>query len=126
MPNRHKYRLMRPHSNIAAQLPGDYPETINASLRRYLAILNASLPSFLEAEWNLMREACNGWATQMEPPETLHSGLCLQIEDAIGSENLDEKWGVNNAVLMERLSRLTIAEAIAVIHEIEKYWKSVN
>ncbi len=120
--NRHKFRLMRPHSKLAGQLPGEYPESVNTALARYLLLVSTP-PQFTESEWNLMRDACNRWATSMEPPETLKGGLILQISDAMCDSQLGSKWRVSRPELMMKLESLTTAEAIATIHAIECFWE---
>lgn len=112
---------MRPHSHLAEQLPGEYPESVNVGLSRYLCLLSAVTPQFTEAEWNLLYDSCNGWATQLEPPETLAQGLTLQVEDATREQGLYQKWNVEPG-LIDRLYQLTLLEAIAVIHKIEQFW----
>lgn len=121
MPNQHRYRLMRPHSKLVDQLPGEYPESVNLAIARYLCLV-ANPPEFTEAEWNLLRDACRSWATQMEPPETLMNGLLLQVSDAMADEQLGGKWGVSRIELMAKLETLTPTQTIATIHAIERFW----
>ena len=125
MPNKHKFRLMRPHSELVNQLAGEYPLSVNTALSRYLHLV-AIAPDFSESEWNLLYDACNGWATQMEPPDVLAQGLVLQVQDAIGFECLGEKWGVDTDRLIARLNTLSPVEAIAVIHKIERWWSKAE
>jgi hypothetical protein len=81
------------------------------------------MPNFSEAEWNLMRDACNSWASIAEPPEIASQGLPLQIADAIEFERLDVKWQVGKQSLIAKLRALTPLQAIATLDAIERYWR---
>lgn len=49
MPNQHRYRLMRPHSALVEQLPGEYPESVNTALADYLQLLRPEMIRLLDA-----------------------------------------------------------------------------
>lgn len=117
MPNQHRYKLVRPRSDIASQLPRG-SDSVNPALERYLHLISTP-PEFSESEWNLLRDACNGWATEMEPAEMLKSGLALQVSAAIA---LDKKWAVDGDALVQRLEGLSDLEAIATIYAVEVWW----
>lgn len=123
MPSQHKHRLMRPHSRLVEQIPGEYPESVNVALDRYLRLVSVP-PQFSTKEWNLLRDACNGWATQNEPPEILKDGLALQVENAMTLSGLAKKWKVDQPTFRQKIESLTELEAISVIHAIEKFWSS--
>ncbi len=115
MADSHKYRLVRPHSYLAAQLPANYPNSVNAAIARYLRLV-ARPPQFSEAEWNLLRNACNGWATQHEPSVRFAQALALQVEKYLAEQNIEAPG------LVARLYSLSELDAIATIHAIELFW----
>ena len=96
-------------------------ELINTALSRYLFLVSKA-PDFSQAEWDLMRDACNGWATTNEQPQTLAEGLLQKVHCSIFYGQLAAKWNVNAADLLARLDCLKPVEAIAIIHAIEKFW----
>ena len=122
MPNQHKHKLVRPLSYLADKLPCG-SDSVNPAIARYLHLVS-SPPDFTDEEWNLLRDACNGWATELEPPETLQSGLALQVFEAIEFSNLDKKWGVDGEALVQRLKELSNLEAIATVYSIEIWWSN--
>lgn len=91
MPNQHKYRLMRPHSTLLDRLPGAYPESVSVALSRYLYLVSEP-PLFSDAEWNLLRDVCNGWYTQSTPASVVLQELAFVVEDALQLRALDQHW----------------------------------
>jgi hypothetical protein len=122
MPNRHKHPTIRLASKVSNRLSQPSGAIASVNLGRYFWLLGQSLPDFSEAEWNLLRDACNGWATTSEPPEILVQGLKLQVADVIANDFLDSKWQVDKDMLAEKLHKLTPLQAIAVVESIERWW----
>lgn len=123
MANQHKYKLIRPRSALLDALPGQYPESVNVAISRYLFLVS-NPPKFSEAEWSLLKDACNGWWTQGEPPELLVQGLALQVDDAMTLEGLAAKWKVSSPDLRQKLENLTPLETMSVIHAVECFWSN--
>ena len=88
-------------------------------LERYYDMLRRALPAFSEAEASLIVDACNGWL--VEP----HSAplLWAEVDDAIRSDGLATKWGVDGPALVARLRALTPFEALAVCDSVERFWR---
>lgn len=122
MSNRHKYPPMRPRVPLVDRLSGIYPASVNVALTRYVHLISKA-PEFSEEEWNVLRDACNGWDSQNEPPETLGQAFILQVEDAISARQLDRKWSVDCSTLIPRLYALSEVEVIAALNAIEIYWR---
>lgn len=124
MPNKHKYPTIRLKSSVCDRLSEVTGTAVSINLERYFWLLDATKIPFSEAQWNLLRDACNGWATTMEAPETLAQGLAIQVEDSIDFNQLDQKWRVDGKELVNALKVLKPIQSIAVIEAIECYWRS--
>ncbi len=73
---------------------------------------------FSLSEALLMADALNGviidaWTKHL---------LWLSIEDAIRTDELDRKWGVDGAALVERLRNLTPVEQGMIAYRIQQVW----
>lgn len=86
---------------------------------RYGALLTEGAPDLPEPEWNLLRDALNGWWP--EPAEQIIH-LEIEIEDAIAIDGLDRKWQVDGAALLAKLRAMPLAGKISVVEAIEKWW----
>lgn len=76
-------------------------------------------PTFSDAEWMLLRDACNGtlWETS-----TIRL-LWAEVADAIDLAGLATKWGVDDPrPFMARLRALTPLQSLAVVDAIERWW----
>lgn len=94
---------------------------INQIADRYTEILRrTSLPELSDAEWSLLRDACNG--TLHEPAAMIRGALAQGVSDAVALDGLDGKWGVDGAALVERLRGLEFAQEVRVVEEIERWW----
>lgn len=97
---------------------------VSATISRYDALLEpekrrlASL--FGEAEWNAMRNACNG--TCWEPAGTIRGGVLADIQDSLDGE-LD-MYGADRDALEAKLTALTVAQQFALVEMIEAWWES--
>ena len=64
MPNKHRYRLMRPRSSLVEQLLGEYPESVNVAIATAITLTGgeplspevvdaiATLPQVSSGEWS--------------------------------------------------------------------------
>lgn len=98
---------------------------IAAIVDRYGEIIRRHRPQLTRAEWMLLMDALNGWASWAEAGRTLMIGIALEVEDAIAMHRLDAKWGLapqQAQELVRRLRELSFAEAISVIDAAEMFW----
>ena len=114
--------MIRLRSGVYEQLAAANGATESKSLDRYFWLLETAMPKLSEAEFNLLCDACNGWASSYEPPEVVAQGLVMQIEDAINYEQLAQKWAVDGTALIAQLQTLSALETLALVEAIEKYW----
>lgn len=121
MPSRNIYLTPDAAAALAARSTGDRDVSRAACrmLERYAEVARRCRPELSEAEWSLLRDACNGWAVE---PASAVAWLPLQVDDAIRLDELDRKWGVDGPALIERLRRLDYAGCLAVLDEIERWW----
>ena len=116
----HRYPLMRPHSRLMQQLVGQYPNSVNAALERYLWLVAIDLPIFFEEEWVFMMNCCKGWDSASQPPEDTACELKRRILKGLRrDETAIESLGISRE-FPYKISKLGRFEAIAVIHEIEQ------
>lgn len=121
---KHKYRLMRPCSKVVSQLSGGYPDSVNIALNRYLQLVSYT-PDFLEEEWNLIFDACNGWLVDVDIDiNALREALFIQIEESIYLNKLNQKWKVDTEEFVQKLKSISLPECLAVLYKIEKFWES--
>lgn len=98
---------------------GENPNLVaQRDLSRYYGLLKASEPKLSEKEFNLLCDVCNG--TLFEPiyPGMLHA----EAEDA--EPEYFTKWKVDREELLDKLSTLTVAQEIALIDRIERFWQA--
>ena len=93
-------------------------EAVHAILDRYFFMLTLSMPDFSEAEASLLVDALNGTIFHKETV----SLLWANIEDAIRTDSLDQKWQIDGASLLARLRDLKPFEALAVVDAVEQFW----
>lgn len=87
---------------------------------RYLEMLRrADLPALNEAEWNALRDACNG--VLHEPAATIRGALWIGIEDSL-PDGLAAKWQIDGAALVATLRDLSYAQEVRLVEEIERWW----
>jgi len=106
------------------QMPG-LSARLAAIVDRYGRLV-ADCPPLSRAQWCLILDACNGWATPMEPGETLLTGLPLEVADHVKLNNAGEKWNLSAAEcerLVNRLAELTITEAVSIVERVERFWR---
>jgi len=110
----------------------DIPEGESGLSARLAAIvdryqwLTADCPPMLLAEWMVLLDACNGWASWAEAGETLMVGLAHEVHDAIGLNGLGAKWGLTaeqGRQLVDRLRNLPPVDLLAVVERVERFWR---
>ncbi len=117
------FRLANLQPELEARSDGDIGVAdVRRVMERYFATLRQELQQvqLSEAEASLLVDALNG--VLFEPPETARL-LWAEVDDAIRLDGLDRKWGVDSQALIERLRRLTFAQALAVVDAVERAWK---
>lgn len=115
-------------------------------LDRYLQIVRRQCPRLSRAEWMVILDVCNGTMFGSGVPgETILAGLrgatvapdgrihgeatttlALEVADGCDYHSTHAKWGLDRGQaddLIARLGRLTIAEQVAVIERIERFWR---
>jgi len=88
-------------------------------LERYAEACRRHLPDFSESEWNLLRDALNGWTAE---PAASVAWLVMGVADAIKLGELADKWEVDGAALLARLEQLDYAGCCAVLDAVERWW----
>lgn len=74
---------------------------------------------FTKAEASLFCDAMNG--TLLPECADLVALLVSEIEDAIGYDDLDSKWGVDNHRLIEKLNSLSQEECVKLLQTVGSY-----
>lgn len=96
------------------------------ALERYYTLLRDELASlrgvFTLAEAMLLCDAGNG----VEYASDTLGGFAIGIEDAISLDGLDRKWGVDGAVLLDKLQSLSLLGNAALVDLVERYWIAVS
>lgn len=98
---------------------GDRSAAASRMIERYAELARRSLPELTEAEWNLVRDALNGWLPE---PAASVGWLAMGVRDAIKLDGLDDKWAVDGDALLERLEALDYAGCLAVLDAVERWW----
>lgn len=121
MPSRNIYLTPAANEALATRTTGnrDVSQVACRIIERYAEVVKRRKPELSEAEWNLIREACNGWVVE---PAAAVGWLSMQVEDAIKINNLDRKWQVDGAALVKKVRSLDYADCLAVVDDVEQYW----
>lgn len=90
---------------------------------RYLEILRRTRVArrFSEAELNALRDCCNG--TWFEPAQLIDGAILANLEDS-EIDGLYEKWAIDGAALAAKLRELSFADQVALVEEIEQWWRT--
>jgi hypothetical protein len=95
---------------------------VNDIADRYGEIIRrASLPDFIEDEWNLLRDSLNG---VLHNPASSIRGVWQGVEDSITLDGLSEKWAVDGESLLNKLRDLNYTQEVALIEQVEQWWRS--
>jgi len=125
---------MTPGERIGAYLPDrirraadlDREEATSARLAaivdRYDALTRAAAPKLTRAQWACILDACNGWATMMEPAHLLAGGLVFQVDDSMRL-GVVGVGGEKDAALVSRLQSLGTLELMATVECVERFWR---
>lgn len=99
---------------------------IAAIIDRYEQIVQTSCPPLTRAEWHLLLDACNGWASWSEAGETLMTGLALEVADHVRLNDAASKWGLTPEQAANLVARLcsSAAETMAVLERVERFWRA--
>jgi hypothetical protein len=88
---------------------------------RYKAILELTpLPKFSDGEWNFLRDVLNGFYP--EPASVAIEGIWVEAEDALAG-GYAQKWEIDGQAFVEKLRGLTFAQKVAVVEQVELWWK---
>lgn len=106
-----------------AEFLGDVTsKRVAMAIDRYREILRRERVErlFTEAEWNLLRDVCNG--TVFEPAQLIAGALVAEVKDAT-YDGIADKWSVDVPMLLENLEKLSYVQQVAVIEVIEAWWR---
>lgn len=89
-------------------------------LGRHYQVLAAerALLNLTENEALLLCDVLNG--TIMEP--FIPGMLWVEVHDAIELDGADQNWGVNGAVLLEKLRNLSPGGVMTILDAVERWW----
>lgn len=103
---------------------GSRSEAIRQMIARYDLICQRDQPKLSVAEWKLICDVMNGvWTSDGGPHLPL---IWAEVSDGIRIDGLDKKWNVDGGALVERLRTLTQGQTIAVLDEVERFWRAVG
>ena len=89
----------------------------NLVLTRYGNEVSLACPSLSEAEWSAICDACNGlW---MDTSVDAAKYVYIEVHDC---EGLDDKWGIDQAQLVDRLRQMSTIECWAVSDVVARFW----
>lgn len=95
-------------------------------LDRYGLLMARSTPQLTRAEWCLILDAINGWASAYEPAELAASGIAAEVADHVKLNGADDKWGLSRAQAMglaHRIHEMHPAEQLAIVDRAERFWR---
>jgi hypothetical protein len=93
---------------------------INKMADRYREVCRRSAPRLSPQAWCLLFDALNGF--WLQPASMGVRGIPMEVEDGIGMDGLDEKWGVDGEGLKARLADASFAELVAIADAAERFW----
>lgn len=101
--------------------PRGQSAAVSATIERYDALLAPEIKRlaalFSGAEWNAMRNACNGTAWTAA---SIRGGVLADIQDSLDDEI--ESFGADRAALEGKLAALTVGQQFALVEMIEEFW----
>lgn len=77
---------------------------------------------FSEAELNALRDGCNG--TIFVPAQLIDGAVLANFEESL-MDGIAEKWEINAPATIAKLRALTYPDQIALIEDIETFWRGV-
>jgi hypothetical protein len=127
MPNITFYAPQFLHEQLQQRGLGRGENTIRRDLERYYTLIDIATQRVQQMlsqnELDLLRDALNGTEVQPELVRYLPQALVDAVGDA-RHDGLCEKWGVDAHALAEKLSKLSLLEAVALVDSIERFWES--
>lgn len=93
---------------------------LNTVAERYTAIMAAHTPALTELEWCAVCDALNGH--YMDAGDGL-LGVRYAWASVADCEGLGEKWGIDQAALVERLRALDVAGSVALAEVVQRFWR---
>lgn len=90
------------------------------------SVLVAECPRLSRAEWMVLLDVCNGWASWSAAGETLMGGLAIEVADGCRLNGTHDKWGLTREQadeLVGRLHAMGRLETIATIERVERFWR---
>lgn len=117
-------------SDTALAVLGE-PESLSGRLNsvviRYGNIIAAECPELAEAEWLLICDMLNATVMDADHRDTDPARyLWVDIGEAGQLDGLAEKWGVDTAALSDRVKAMRLAERIAILEVVGRFWRSPN
>jgi hypothetical protein len=97
--------------------PRNLSGRINTILLRYDRIIDDVMPTLSEAEWCALCDANNGTVLD-DHPQT----VCYLWANVADFDGLGEKWGVDQAALVDKLRILPYAALCALAEVIADFW----
>ena len=89
---------------------------LNTIAERYLEIVKRSTPALALGEWYALVDNLNG--TLLAEVLTVR-GIALNVAD---EPELADKWGIDHAALVRRLSGMAFPELVAIAEVVERFW----
>lgn len=77
---------------------------------------------FSEPEINAFRDCCNG--TWFEPAQLIDDAVLANFEDSL-IDGIADKWQIDAPATIEKLRGLTYADQVALVEDIETFWRTV-
>lgn len=93
-------------------------------LERYYALMKNAIPKFSLPEALLIVDSSNSVYFGNIPATC--NFIWMKVADSIKIDGLDEKWDVDGESLVNRLSKLSLAENLAIADAAERWWGLVN
>ena len=95
-------------------------QTLETCAARYLSVIADSIPELTDREWCVVLDAAQAHVlTEDISPERMIEA----VKEAISSENLGRKWGIDDQKLADTLSGASTAEQAGISEMVELYWK---
>lgn len=119
-------RLTLHLSDPAMAVIGDAPDPsmsgrVNSILIRYGAITSRDCPPLTGGEWCFLADILNGTWLQAEAGGN-DPARYLWAEAADAESAYAEKWGIDQAALVDRLRALPYAGACAIVEVVTRFW----
>jgi hypothetical protein len=88
-------------------------------LKRYYALLALGLSSvhLNQGEAGLIVDALNGTLVELSTAQLLWAEIQDSLEDGLA-----EKWGVDGPTLVEKLRDYSLAQTLAIVDAVERFW----